>query len=334
MMESTAAALLSALLFAVTTNLQRLSASAVHHDHGPLRLLRHLLTDARWLAGGVVGIVAFGLHAVALARGSVTVVQAVMALGLVLVLALESARERRPLHPREVGGALLIVAGVSVVVACSAGHPDGASSGAALVVALAVVALTFGAVAASRAGVDLQWGSRVLAALGGACFAVDAVFLQRIASLLDTREPLGALLGADPLVVALDVLGFAAGSAAGTVSIHRAYQVATLRQVQPALASAEPVTAFLLGVVVLGEGVRWGTLGYLVAVAGLAALTVGILVGLGGQAAGVPPKRSAQGWSRSSSVAPRSAGSSNAAASRTFFWTATAAKSASANDIP
>lgn len=279
MVESTAAALVSALLFAVTTNLQRVAASSVHHAEGPLRLLRRLLADPRWLLGGLVGVAAFALHAVALARGSVTVVQAVMAVGLVLVLAIEAGRERRMLRPRELAGALLIVAGVSVIVACGHGPRHAGSSGPALAVALGVVALTLAAVAASRTGVGVRRGSRALAALGGACFAVDAVFLQRIAALLDTPQPLAAVLGADPLAVALDVLGFAAGSVAGTVSIHRAYQVAPLREVQPALASAEPVTAFVLGVVVLGEGVRWGAAGYGLAVLGLLVLTAGIVLG-------------------------------------------------------
>ena len=57
--------------------------------------------------------------------------------------------------------------------------------------------------------------------------------------------------------------------------------MAPLRSVQPALASAEPLTAFVVGVVVLQQGVRGGPLGYAVLVAGLALITVGIVVGLG-----------------------------------------------------
>lgn len=43
----------------------------------------------------------------------------------------------------------------------------------------------------------------------------------------------------------------------------------------------EPLTAFLISVVVLHESVRGGPLGYLVVVGSLVAITTGIFVGLG-----------------------------------------------------
>ncbi|HET9658205.1 MAG TPA: DMT family transporter, partial [Kineosporiaceae bacterium] len=127
-MISILAALLSAALFAVTTNLQRAAASRVPvAGSGPLHLLRRLVTDRSWLAGGVIGLAALGLHALALARGAVMAVQSVMALGLVLALAGEAVRERRRPLPGELGGALLVVAGVVAVV--SAGHHHGPDLG-------------------------------------------------------------------------------------------------------------------------------------------------------------------------------------------------------------
>lgn len=106
-MVSILAALLSAALFAVTTNLQRAAASRVPAaGSGPLHLLRRLVTDRSWLLGGAIGLAALGLHALALARGGVMAVQSVMALGLVLALAGEAVRERRRPLTGELGGAL------------------------------------------------------------------------------------------------------------------------------------------------------------------------------------------------------------------------------------
>src|SRR5690242_8209356 len=102
MVLSTVTALVAAALFAVTTNLQRAAASSVPTaGSGPAHLARRLVTDRRWLAGGLVGGAALVLHAVALAQGSVLVVQSVMALGLVMALWVEARREGRRPRPHE-----------------------------------------------------------------------------------------------------------------------------------------------------------------------------------------------------------------------------------------
>jgi drug/metabolite transporter (DMT)-like permease len=282
MLVSTVAALAAAALFAFTTNLQREAASSVPPEgSGPLHLLRRLMTNRRWLVGGLIGGVALGLHAVALSSGSVMVVQSVMALGLVIALYVESVRERRRLRRTELGGALLVVAGVVAVV--GVGRHTGRSSAVigpvtAVCVAIVVVALT--AVVRSRRTVGSRWGARLLAVAGGACFAVDAVFLQRAADLLRAGLSVEFGPGFDPAVAAVQVAGFFGSSMVGGIAMHRAYQVAPLRSVQPALAATEPVIAFLIGVLVLRDGVVGGLLGYLLLVGGLVAISGGILVGL------------------------------------------------------
>jgi hypothetical protein len=282
---STAAAVASALLFAITTNVQRATAAAVPSvGTGPLHLVRRLVTDRRWLAGSMLGAVALGLHALALARGSVTVVQSTMTLGLVAALSVEAWRERRPLRWHESGGAVLVMIGVATVAAVGRPAPAGAASaGWAAAVGLAVASGALAAVIRSRHGVGTRWGARLLAAAGGACFAVDAVFLQRLATTLDARAVAGPRPGpALWLSVAADLAGFLGVAMIGGVAVQRAYQVAPLRAVQPVLAAAEPVTAFLVGVTVLHEDVSGGAAGYAVLVAGLAAITGGIFTGLGG----------------------------------------------------
>lgn len=290
---STGAALLAAALFALTTNLQRKAASTVPSEHGgPLHLVRRLFVDRYWLLGGLIGCLALGLHALALAGGAVLVVQSVMALGLVLTLVLEAFRERRRMLTNELLGALLVVGGVIAVV-CAGAVPEhpGAATGGGLLVALvgaAIVGVTLLGVVLSRRGVSSQWAARFLAGAGGACLAVDAVFLQRVAT-----AGLGSALTFGPdggpgslgswstlLAAVPDLAAFLAASAVGGIAIHRAYQVAPLRSVQPAVAAAEPLTAFLIGATLLHESVRWGAVGYLVLVLAMAAVVAGIVLGL------------------------------------------------------
>ncbi len=278
----TLTALASALLFAVTTNLQRVAASAVPSDRtGSVYLLRRLVRDRRWLLGGLIGVAALALHAIALARGSVTAVQAVMALGLIITLAIEALRERRRLCCRELAGAGAVVAGVLIVVGLSrpASH-DPAIAGPVVAVCALVVLPAWVAVVRLRGQVHGEWAPRLLAVAAGACFAVDAVFLQALAAAFD---PLAAP-STDPKLRAAagaaNALGFALASFVGGVAGQHAYQLAPLRSVQPALSASEPVAAFLIGVTVLGEGVRGGAMGHPALVCGVMAIAVGILVGL------------------------------------------------------
>jgi drug/metabolite transporter (DMT)-like permease len=283
MVWSTVAALAAAALFAGTTNLQRVAASRVAPTGtGPLHLVRRLVADTHWLIAGVIGVVALGLHALALALGGVMVVQSVMALGLLLALAVEAIRERRRLRPREVSGAVLVMTGVAVVVTLARpGRPPGSLDAPTLIACTLLVAAALAAVVRSRREVGRRWGARLLAAGAGACFAVDAVFLQQLAA------PVHALAGrpgaaVDVAGALVGLVGFLTASAVGGVAVHRAYQVAPLRSVQPCLAATEPVTAFLLGVGVLGEGVTGGAAGFVLLVAGVVAIAAGIVVGLAG----------------------------------------------------
>jgi hypothetical protein len=293
---STLAAFGAASLFGVTTNLQRIAAATVPVDAGGIgHLIGRLIRNPRWLLSGVFGGVALLLHALALLDGSVMVVQSVMALGLLFALALEAHREHRPPALGEISGAALVVVGVGLVVGFSS--QDGqvpVTGNCSLLVCTAVVAVTLIGLARTRSGVGRRWQARTLAAAGGACFAVDAVFLKGLAgvgdvvfqALLPGSSGSGSRSGAgtpsETLVIAAVALtGFLSSSAVGGIAVHRAYQVAPLRMVQPALASAEPLTAFGIGVLVLHEPVRGGVTGFAFLVSGFVAITAGILLGLG-----------------------------------------------------
>ena len=261
----------ASVVFAVANNLQRGAASVVPVDAGgPVRLLLRLLRTPRWLLGSTLAVAALALHAVALGRGGVILVQSVLASGLVVALGMEALRERRSLHWRELTGACVLVAGVVLVLAW--GRPAGGRP-----IGLRVQAVTF-AVLLLVAAVGLVNSSArrhpnraavAMAAAAGGCFAVDAVFLKGVSNWLDDLDALPALTC---------MAGFAVASFLGNLLVQRAYQRAPLRVALPAVTAADPLAAFLIGLVILGETLRSGPVAITAVIVGLISIAAGIVL--------------------------------------------------------
>lgn len=263
-------ALSAALLFAIATNAQRGAAAQVPDSAGgPVRLIGRLLRSPRWLVGSLLAFGALGLHAVALARGGVILVQTILASGLIMALAIEAARERRWMRPLEVTGSLLLVGGVVLLLGW--GQPGGGrlvdlgvqvQSGVVVAVVAAV------GLAASRAR-SVSRSAVVMGAAAGVCFAIDAVLLKGVANYADDLDAL-------PAVVSL--AGFVVASLLGNLIVQRAYQRAPLRIVLPAVSAADPLAAFLAGVLLLDERLRDGLLARVAVGVGLVLIVVGIIL--------------------------------------------------------
>ncbi len=270
----------AALLFSVANNLQRGAASEVPLEiGGPVRLFLRLLRSPHWLLGSLLALAALGLHAIALARGGVIVVQAILTSGLVVALVIEARLARRWLHRTEVVGALTLAAGVLLLL--GVGRPGGGRpvdlhaqlfGGGALV---ALAAIGFGL---SRWAGGRQLSSLVLGLVAGSCFAVDALFLRGLALSLNDLDAPAALV---------DLAGFVAGSMLGNVIVQRGYQSAPLRVVLPAVTAADPLAAFVLGRWLLGERLQGGTLSSVAVGFGLFAIAAGIVLTTRGALGGV-----------------------------------------------
>lgn len=264
-------AALAALAFAVANNLQRGAASVVPLEvGGPVRLVLRLLRAPRWVTGSLLGVVALGFHAVALARGGVILVQAVLTSGLIVALAIEAAHHRRWMRGLELGGSVLLVAGVITLLGW--GRPGGGLP-VDLVVQL-VTGLSLAFVAAigltmSRLHHRVRLSAVVMGASAGACFAIDAVFLKGLANSADDLDALPTIT---------NLVGFLAASAIGNLIVQRAFQRAPLRLVLPAVTAADPLTAFALGRWLLDERLQGGAGAGLAVALGLVAITVGIVM--------------------------------------------------------
>jgi len=264
-------AVAAALIFAVANNLQRGAASVVPLEAGgPIRLVLHLFRAPRWLFGSLLALGALGLHAVALARGGVIVVQAVLAAGLIAALAIEAFQEHRPMRRTELGGSVLLVAGVTLLLGWGrpgAGRP--VDLRAQLLSGLLVLLVGGFGLAVARRWPHLRFAAVVMGACGGACFALDAVFLKGLANAADDL---------DALPVAVNLVGFAVASSLGNLVVQRGFQVAPLRLVLPAVTAGDPLVAFAVGRWLLDERLQGGAWASTAVTVGLIAIAVGIVV--------------------------------------------------------
>jgi drug/metabolite transporter (DMT)-like permease len=263
--------LVAALLFAVANNIQRHAAKAVPQGHGgPVGLLLRLLRNPRWLIGSasaVLGLVAQGW---ALSQGGVILVQAVIASTLVFSLVLESLVERRWPTPTQIGGAALVAVGITVLVVVGKPGAGGEfhSLGRAAVVWGVVGAVGGGALLTSHRRPQGRRTAVVMGAAAGVCFALDAVFLRGLTAALNPVATAALII---------NLAGFAVASFLGNLVIQRGFQMAPLRHVLPAMAAAEPITAFLCARYVFGERLQSGASGAVGVGVGLALMVCGVV---------------------------------------------------------
>lgn len=109
----------SAATFAVSNALQHREAGRASDSPSAVALMRQLVVRPLWIAGSVVGVAAFLLHAAALASGSITAVQPLMILGVVLAVPVRAALDGQRPSADEVGAVLLTCCGVATLVVLS-----------------------------------------------------------------------------------------------------------------------------------------------------------------------------------------------------------------------
>jgi drug/metabolite transporter (DMT)-like permease len=265
-------ALLAAVLFAVANNLQRHAAARVPAaGFGPVRLILRLLRSPRWLAGGLSATVALLAQVRALTQGGVILVQAVIASTLIFSLTIEAAVERRRPSATQVGGSAAVALGITLLVGL--GKPGVGGDFSSLwraVPAWAAVGVAGGvALTLAHQRPKGRLTAMVLGAAAGVCFALDAVFLRGLA---------GTLSRFDTVTELTDAAGFAAASVLGNLVIQRAFQIAPLRHVLPAMAAAEPMAAFACGRILFGERLQSGPTGVLAVTGGLAMMAAGVVL--------------------------------------------------------
>jgi len=138
--------LAAAAVFEVSYLLLTIEARSVSVAPRPnASFLARLVHRRRWVEAMALNGLAFALEIAALERASLLVIQPLLAVGLVLLVLLARAYLHEPVGGRQIAGAVLVAAGVTVVIV---GAPSGTSrlhfdAASALVVLVLVAILGF-----------------------------------------------------------------------------------------------------------------------------------------------------------------------------------------------
>ncbi|UUU29299.1 hypothetical protein JIX56_04985 [Streptomyces sp. CA-210063] len=230
--------------------------------------VRRMLASGAWWSSVALNAGAALLHVVALKYGPLTVVQPLGALTLVAAVPLGARVAGRRVTATEWRGTAFTLAGLAaiLVVASGSAPDDVLSVPEALAVAGATVAL-IGLL--SRPGT--KPGLRHATASGMAS-GVASALTQTVTVAATDRS--GPLLGVQVVVVALLVAAFAVGGLFLSQTAYRGGLGAPLAVVT----LANPLAAAVIGLSLLGEGLRGGVAGMVLAVAGAAVAARGVVL--------------------------------------------------------
>ncbi|MFF7352298.1 MULTISPECIES: hypothetical protein [Streptomyces] len=230
-------------------------------------LLRLLGTGAWWSAVGLNAAAAL-LHVVALKYGPLTLVQPLGALTLVAAVPLGARAAGRRVSTAEWRGTALTLLGLAALLVTASGPAP--ARVLTLTEALAVAGTTAAAIGVlSRPGA--RPGLRHATASGFASGVASALTQTVTVAATDRTGP---ALGAEVVVVAVLVAAFAVGGLLLSQTAYRGGLGAPLAVVT----LANPVAAAGIGLTLLGQGLRGGPAGVLLALAGAGLAAWGVVL--------------------------------------------------------
>lgn len=199
-----------------------------------------------WLSLSLAWL-AYGFQAVALAFGTLLVVQPVLVLSLLLTLVLSARVERRNMELDETFWATVLTAAVGVLVILGRPEPgtrEAHSSEWLIALGVGVVVMGVTAVVAARTGAVMR--AFLLGAICGAIFGYLAVFSKTTVDAF-VRGGIGEMVTTWPLYALLGA------AVVGTIVQQYAFSAGNLSQSLPAMKIFEPLLAYSLGMTLLGE---------------------------------------------------------------------------------
>ncbi|GBE67014.1 hypothetical protein MFM001_34760 [Mycobacterium sp. MFM001] len=225
---------------------QRSAQEITDEPVGHVELFRMSLRDTRWWVGGVAAAASFGLQAVALALGSVVLVQALQVTALLFALPINARLTGQPVTRREWMWAVLLAGAVAVFVTVgdpAAGYQRASLGSWAVVAAVLGPALVVCVLAARVCAGPVA--AALLAVVSASSWALFAVLTKGVVDVLPNG--VGALLRAPELYAWIAV------ALIGTVFQQSSFRASALTASLPTMTVAEPVVASVLGVTLLGE---------------------------------------------------------------------------------
>lgn len=263
-LASIACALLAAFLFACASVAQQTAASAVPEDQA---LIATLVRSPRWWAGILGDGGGYLMQVVALALGSVLVVQPLVVSMLLFALPLSARFSGHRLTRRSWALAIALTAALAVFLVV--GDPTEGSADApwhAWAVPLAAVVAVTAAATVAGLSPRVPPGRRalLLGSASGALYGVAVAFTKYVTDLFE--HGLGHVLGA------WQTYALVGAGLLGVYLQQRAFQVGPLSASLPAMTIGEPVVAIFLGMTVLDERLRTSGPGVALVIVALAVM--------------------------------------------------------------
>jgi drug/metabolite transporter (DMT)-like permease len=243
------AALASAACFAGGSALQhRVASASSASEESRTGFVARLVRRPSWLIGLALCAVAFGLHALALSRGDLALVQPVIVSGIVFAVVIRAALERRRPPRRTMIWLVLTWAGLALFLLVRPASSTGSvhSSLAPVFVITGVLAAVVAMLAARRFQQDRLRGL-LLGSAAGVLFGLVAGLLKLV--LAQAGEGWGQIFTHWTVWTLLAVGAWA------IVLNQRAYQATRMSLTAPTLNITQVMVAIMFGVLVLGEQV-------------------------------------------------------------------------------
>lgn len=241
-------AFLAAVFLAIGIVVRQRATLDVPAEHGVSAVMfQTLVRRPLWWAGTAAAVAGYLFQALALATGSLLLVQPILVSALLFALPLSARLAHRRVTRAEWAWALLLTAALAVFVVLAKASPGDyeASLSTSAVVALVCTAAVLGCVIVAVRIVG--WIRAVLLAVAvGVLFGVVAVLTKLVMHVL-THEGVTAVL-TTPVLYLLAILGVVA-----TLLQQSAFHAGSLQTSVPTMLVLEPMVAVVLGAVVLGE---------------------------------------------------------------------------------
>ncbi|PRQ12238.1 hypothetical protein C1Y63_02125 [Corynebacterium sp. 13CS0277] len=213
-----------------------------------------------WWAGTSTALVAYGLQMIALGFGTLLVVQPILVLKLMLTLPMSAKWDGRKISTLEMTWAGVLTVAVGVLVMLGKPAPGMAQPPLARwIPSLAVGVVVLVALLKFASHQIPREKSLYLGIATGVLMGYVAVLSKATVDVFVHQGWMGLVTNWEPVTLA-------ASAILGTVIQQYAFNAGALRNCLPAMTIGEPITAFALGYVVLGEkfqvqGPAWFAMG-------------------------------------------------------------------------
>lgn len=241
-------AVLAAVFLAIGIVVRQRATIDVPQEYGVSSVMfLTLLRRPLWWGGTAAAVAGFVFQALALANGSLLLVQPILVSGLLFALPLSARLAHRRVTRGEWLWAMVLTAALAVFVVLAKTRPGDYEASLTLSVLVAVICMAAVCACVLVAARTMGWKRAVLLALAvGVLFGVVAVLTKLVMHLL-THEGLRAVL-TTPVLYLLVVIGVLA-----TFLQQSAFHAGSLQTSVPTMLVLEPIVAVVLGAVVLGE---------------------------------------------------------------------------------